>query len=233
MTPSPPYRGSRLSRLAIRVPDAPARLRAWGLDYCCKGSQTLEDACEEQGLNLETVIADLESANPKSSQFPRRRPLSHWLEAPIDELTEFIRRRYHSDHRTELPRLTALARKVERVHASRPDCPVGLADHLEKMREELEDHMRKEELVLFPLIERGDLTTTAQPISVMEREHRDHGKRLARMRQLGGSAPPTACASWIRLIDGLTRLEADLMEHILLENHVLFPRALQTERMPS
>jgi regulator of cell morphogenesis and NO signaling len=38
--------------------------------------------------------------------------------------------------------------------------------------------------------------------------------------------PAAACATWRALYAGLGQLEEELMEHIHLENNVLFPRAL-------
>jgi regulator of cell morphogenesis and NO signaling len=48
------------------------------------------------------------------------------------------------------------------------------------------------------------------------------------MRELatGYVPPPEACATWRALYAGLEKLEAELMEHIHLENNVLFPHAL-------
>jgi regulator of cell morphogenesis and NO signaling len=97
------------------------------------------------------------------------------------------------------------------------------------MRDELESHMQKEEHVLFPLILAGRGALAAAPIRVMEREHEDHGRNLERLRELAHDfAPPLdACGTWRALYLGLEELEREIMEHIHLENHVLFPRALR------
>ena len=89
--------------------------------------------------------------------------------------------------------------------------------------------MQKEEQVLFPMILSGRGAMAAMPVSVMEEEHRDHGKNLERTRALTNDfiAPESACNTWRALYLGLAELERDLMEHIHLENNVLFPRALQ------
>ncbi len=122
-----------------------------------------------------------------------------------------------------------MAHKVERVHASKNDCPRGLAEHLEYMARELEQHMLKEEELLFPMILAGDGALAAMPIQVMEQEHQDHGKNLTRLHALarGFEAPDEACGTWQALYLGLRELEAALMRHIHLENHVLFPMVLR------
>src|SRR3546814_3896918 len=59
--------------------------------------------------------------------------------------------RYHEAHRRELPELISLARKVEAVHAGHPEAPRGLADTLEELRPELEEHMQREEKEIFQI----------------------------------------------------------------------------------
>jgi regulator of cell morphogenesis and NO signaling len=131
--------------------------------------------------------------------------------------------------RVDLPALIEAARRVERVHGAKPACPRGLAALLTQVSTELEQHMGKEEQVLFPAIRSGQLGGFIQmPIRVMMHEHDDHGAHLLRLRHLATDfvPPEGACATWRALYAGLAKLEAELMEHIHLENNVLFPRAL-------
>jgi regulator of cell morphogenesis and NO signaling len=95
------------------------------------------------------------------------------------------------------------------------------------MTERLEQHMRKEEQILFPLLLAEATTTARGPIDCLTAEHEEHGRDLARLRQLAhGFVPPTcACGTWRALYLGLHEFERAVMEHIHLENHVLFPRA--------
>jgi len=152
-----------------------------------------------------------------------------WSERPLTELIDFILERFHAPLRSDLPALVELAKKVEDVHAGKPSCPRGIAQHLAHVLVEVEIHLAKEERILFPLIRAGRGPTALMPIKVMMQEHEDHGVNLRRTRALTGdlAAPPEACASWRSLYQGLAQLEADLMEHIHLENNVLFPRALR------
>jgi regulator of cell morphogenesis and NO signaling len=92
--------------------------------------------------------------------------------------------------------------------------------------------MAKEEQVLFPMILAGAGPRTRGPITVMLHEHDDHGANLAKMRQLAGDfqPPEAACTTWRALYLRLEELEGELMDHIALENNVLFPKALRPER---
>ena len=134
--------------------------------------------------------------------------------------------RYHEVHREQLPELIRLARKVEQVHGERATCPHGLADHLQALALELVSHMRKEEMVLFPLIAQGQGEMVAMPIGVMRLEHDGHGAELRRLEALtrGITPPPGACTTWRALYAGLRAFRRDLMAHIHTENNILFER---------
>ena len=138
-------------------------------------------------------------------------------------LIDMIEVRYHAAHRRELPELIRMARKLEAVHAT---CPAGLADLVERIGEELESHMRKEEQVLFPLMSRGGHPMIRQPIAVMRHEHVAHDANLADLETLAnGFVPPAdACGTWRALYAGLKKLHDDVQAHIRTENEDLFPR---------
>jgi regulator of cell morphogenesis and NO signaling len=153
-----------------------------------------------------------------------------WDTAPIPELVAFIVSRYHDRLREELPQLVALAAKVETKHAEKPSCPHGLADHLAGVHQGVLMHLAKEERILFPLILDGMGYMASGPVRVMEQEHDEHRENLLRTRALTNDlrVPEEACTSWRALYMRLDALEADLMEHIHLENNVLFPRVLES-----
>lgn len=215
-----------LADLALASPTATRVFHRHGLDFCCGGRESLADSCQKAGLDVAQVSAELdaEAASTAASAGSER----SWADAPLHDLIEHLLGHFHADHREELPRLIAMAHKVESVHGDKPNCPRGLARHLESMMESLEDHMQKEEEILFPAIEAGRGPETGTPVRVMESEHRDHGRNLERMSELahGYEPPPEACNTWKALYLGLRQLQEDLMQHIHLENHILFPRAL-------
>ncbi|QVM98921.1 hemerythrin domain-containing protein [Pseudomonas sp. SORT22] len=144
------------------------------------------------------------------------------------ELIAHILTRYHDRHREQLPELIRLARRVEQVHGGHAQCPNGLADHLQDMQQELEGHMLKEEQVLFPMLQRGMGRQAGAPIQVMRMEHDQHGEALERLSLLTNdiSAPEGACNTWRTLYRGLAEFREDLLQHIHLENDVLFVKAL-------
>lgn len=212
-----------LSHLASTQAGASRVFHRHGLDYCCHGQRSLTEACEARRLDPARILAEIEA---ESAGMPA--PPS-WDDRPLGELIDHILVRYHEAHRAELPRLLAMARKVEAVHAERAQVPRGLADHLAVVQDALREHMEKEEQVLFPMLRRGRGAMASMPIQIMEMEHEDHGRNLQRLRELAHDfvPPMDACATWRALYLGLDALEHDVMDHIHLENHVLFPRALR------
>ena len=211
-----------LAELATTIPSASRVFHRHRLDFCCGGAQSLADACAARGLDATRVAGEIDAlvADPTAG-------VARCDTLPVPRLLDHIEQRYHATLREELPRLVQMAQRVERAHADKPNRPVGLAAHLEEMAESLESHMQKEEQILFPMLRAGAGAMASMPIQVMVHEHDDHALNLRRMRTLATDfvAPPEACPTWRALYLGLDALERELMEHIHLENNVLFPRA--------
>ena len=209
-----------LGLLARTIPGATRVFHAHHLDFCCGGKQTLQAAADKAGLSAGEISAQLQALQAGNDD------VVDWTEAATPELIEHILTRYHARHREQLPELIRLASRVESVHGDRPECPRGLADHLMTMMHNLEEHMQKEELILFPLYLQGFAHPDIPPVQVMRHEHDQHGESLSRLEALtdGITLPKGACNTWRALYLGLQTLREDLMAHIHLENNVLFER---------
>ncbi len=213
-----PLKSRPIGEIAADLPGATAIFRKFKLDFCCSGDVALADAAKSRGVNLEAVEHELEelSASGQSVAIPHETPV----------LIDHILERYHETHRRELPELVELARKVEKVHAEHPQAPHGLGDLLQQIIGELEVHMKKEELILFPAMRRQPTGVFDAPISQMRHDHDDHGAHLQKLETItnGLELPDGACRSWQALYAGTGKFIDDLMEHVHLENNVLFPR---------
>lgn len=210
-----------LGDIATTSPAATRVFLRHNLDFCCGGQRTLAEACTKAGLDPDVIANEIASEN-------RRTKVMSWELRPQAELADHIEQHYHAALRLDVPPLIEAARRVEKVHATKPAVPLGLADHLSQFWDEMQNHMHKEEAILFPMIRRGARGQSVfMPIRVMQQEHDDHAASLARLRELTGGfvIPPHACATWTALYEGLAHLEAELMEHIHLENNILFLRA--------
>jgi regulator of cell morphogenesis and NO signaling len=194
------------------------------LDFCCGGKRTLAEACTTAGIDATAVLQEIASESARGSS------QATWELASQAELADHIERHYHAALRRDLPPLVEAARRVERVHATHAAVPHGLADLLVAFASEMESHMQKEETVLFPMLRRGARGQGVyMPVRVMEREHDSHAESLIKIRELTGDLrlPAEACATWTALYGGLETLEAELMQHIHLENNILFMRAVR------
>jgi regulator of cell morphogenesis and NO signaling len=195
-----------------------------GIDFCCGGGRPLTEACAARGLDGASVAREIET------ELAREVDASpSWNQVDLRELIAHIETTFHRPLREELPRLEAMARKVHAAHGEKePETLDELVRVVTGLRAELEDHMQKEEVILFPLIRSGQGKDVGAPVKVMEHEHEEAGDALRRIRELTDdyTVPEGACTTWRALWDGLRELEEDMHQHIHLENNVLFPRAL-------
>lgn len=211
-----------LAELAVTHPAAARVFYANRLDFCCGGRRPFADACRERGLDADEILEQIRRADALAE------PATRWEAAPLPALVDHIVSHYHKRLREALPTLVQMARKVEARHHDKVACPIGLAALLEHVHRSVLDHLEKEETILFPAIARRVGARVAAPVSVMELEHEHHKSDLLRIRALTNdlTPPAEACTTWRALYTGLQQLEQELMEHIHLENNILFRRAL-------
>lgn len=207
-----------VGQVARQIPGATALFNRYGLDFCCGGKEPLGRAIAERGLNETEILSALAALVERGSDEV------DWSKATDAALIEHLLTRYHQVHREQLVELIRLASRVEQVHGDRPECPVGLAQHLNAMAHELDAHMQKEEQILFPMLKAGQRALAAGPIHVMRTEHDDHALALQQLYALTDNItlPKGACNTWRALYVGLQAFVDDLKQHIHLENNILF-----------
>lgn len=228
----------------IAVSNATARkiLEQAGVDYCCGGDKSLRDACTQSDASLDEIMERLRTAEePLSSQD------AQWTLAPLHELTRHIVNRHHSYVREAIRRIEPLLAKVKGKHGERHPEIANIEALFYQTSEEMIAHMQKEEQVLFPYInvlvlsvaenraiEPPFFRTVRNPIRTMMKEHDSAGELMRQIRRKTSEykAPPDACFSFQTLYRELEEFEADLHEHVHLENNILFPRAIELEVAP-
>ena len=215
-----------LGHIAVQLPGATAVFRRLKLDFCCGGQVSLAQSAATKGLDLAALLDELGAL---------QRPAQVLVPEEPAALIAHIFSRYHQVHRGQLPELLRMARRVEAVHRDHPQVPAGLADVLEEMEQDLLTHMQKEENILFPILLAGGNPFVNQPIAMMRAEHVEHGATLERLSALTDNATPPegACNTWRALYAGLAQLQDDLMNHIHLENNVLFAQFDAPQPAPS
>ncbi len=212
-----------------------------GMDFCCHGEQTLEEACSKHGFELDELISELEALERPSS--------SEQLELSdmnIAELAEFIVQTHHTFTKKVLSAIPDRLDTVIRVHGRRHPELVELQTKFTPFSEKLTIHLQKEEEILFPDLEKmvqaqqnasfnpddNFSGTVSRMIGEMEQEHEVAGEILdgIHTHTNGFKAPEDACNTYRLLYSELAALEQDLHRHIALENYMLFPKAIELER---
>lgn len=211
----------------------------FGIDFCCGGTATLADACRHAGVELDVVV---EALTKRCEQGTEAIPFDTW---PTDLLIDYVLKVHHRNIRTHGPELLSLIEKVAQHHGDNHPELRDLAKLFAQSLDDLENHLQKEEQVLFPYAsdlyyaaERGEKMgamhcgTVANPIRVMHREHSDEGTRYKFIRNLmnGFAVPEDACESYRLMLHDLEEFMDGLFEHIHIENNILFPRFVALER---
>jgi len=227
--------GRTVRELALEIPQAARIFESLGIDYCCGGMKPLGEACKAAGVDAEQVLSKLQQAELE----PESKAAQDWPASSFAELIAHIVSAYHEPLRLELPRISSLFNKVCAAHAAKHGELQDMQITFSALADELQSHLMKEEQILFPYLvqtEQGAAPHTCfgsvqNPIRMMMSEHDSAGAALRRMRTLSNdyAIPADACISYSKLYEALRGLEADLHQHIHLENNILFPRAVGME----
>ena len=229
--------GSKTMRqIAVERPAAIAVLEKYRLDFCWAGDKSLEAAAAEAGVPMETILCEMESALRKCGE---EQP--DWSTAGLDALMQYIVVRHHAYLRMELP---LMERLVTRVREARGRADANTVAPLERVfrffKRELENHLRREEEVLFPLIRQLETASKsgvelprfpfgpiANPIGIMEEDHDAERRQMQKMLVFTGNytGPAETANVFHALFERLEALESDMRLHVHLEDHILFPRA--------
>ena len=225
------------------VAEKPGRARIFeklGIDYCCGGKKSLEQACRDQGLDVNTALKMLDATEEIDADAAER----DWTRASLTELADHIEQTHHVYLRDELPRLGQMVRKVAAVHHANHPWLLELDTLFAGFAAEMEAHLLQEEQILFPIVRAMEQPEADQdmagaslsgPVESNAHEHESAGQALARMRQLSSdfTPPADACATFQAMLDGLHQLEKDTHQHVHKENNILFARALEMEKQQS
>jgi regulator of cell morphogenesis and NO signaling len=228
--------------VAVENPAATRVFERFGIDYCCGGNHPLEQACQRAGVSFDEVVDSLEMEKEMARS---AKQVHDWQSEPLSALITHIKHTHHKYTREETVRLAALLQKVCSVHGKNHPELLAIRETFAGLSQELMNHLMKEEMVLFPYIERmeesviqrelvlpGPFGSVQNPVAMMEHEHDSAGAALRSIRKASNDfAPPVdACISYQTLYKALADFEADLHQHIHLENNILFPRAIAMEK---
>ena len=211
----------------------------YGLDFCCGGKQSIDDACREKGINPDVLLSEIKKSGDQTGR--EREKFDRW---ELDFLIDYILQNHHAFLRRAMPSLHAHTQKIAAVHGSNHPEVIRIAALFEKMKGDLEQHMMKEEQIVFPAIkmmlnakrtghapEPLRFGSIQNPIAMMEMEHQVAGNETHQIKDLSGNytLPADACTTFAMTYQELKEFELDLHQHVYLENNLLFPKAIALE----
>ncbi|MGA7616870.1 MAG: iron-sulfur cluster repair di-iron protein [Thermoanaerobaculia bacterium] len=230
-----------VGEIAAAIPASTRVFEKLGIDYCCGGHRSLVDACSAAKISVDYVRGMLEATTMGPAESTTA---DAWAKKDLRELITHIVTTHHRFTRDELERLDALVAKVVGVHGTNHPELRKIAQVFARLREDLLPHMMKEEDILFPFVEQmesalesGDAPpppffgTVKNPVRMMMMEHDAAGDMIRELRTLSNdfTPPEDGCMSYRTLYSALADFEADLHQHIHLENNILFPRSIEME----
>jgi regulator of cell morphogenesis and NO signaling len=194
-----------------------------GIDYCCHGNVTVPSACAERQLDPEALFAELDALEPSGADATDADPRTLSTAALIARID-----RHHQYLRQALPYVAPIAAKVAKVHGGHDPRLVEVHAAFTALAENLGPHLDEEEAVLFPALmaREPDAAVVQREVERMMVDHLAVGDLLARIRTLSDdfTTPEWGCNTYRVLMAELNALEADILRHVHLENHVLAPR---------
>jgi regulator of cell morphogenesis and NO signaling len=201
-----------------------------GIDFCCGGKQSFTEACKENqvdALELENEI--LKIAEQPGNEFMN---FKNW--DPVF-LSQYIVNTHHKFVLKNLPELVFYTQKIASVHGENHPELIEVADLFVKINDELLQHLKNEEEVLFPAIQEVINTNSAtakktivSEITRMADEHEFAGGAMDEINRItkGYKVPEDGCNTYRVAFKLLEQFEDDLHTHVHLENNILFPKAL-------
>jgi len=216
--------------------------RKYGIDYCCGGKWPLNVICESKALDPERLLDELENAT-RTLHVSNSLQFADW---DIDFIINYIIYIHHHYLKRALPEIAEQLSNFASGHRDKYPELDELVILFERLAGEMIPHMKEEEEVFFPYIQQIAhaykdkesyasllVRTLRKPVeSLMQQEHESMGKILRRMRGLtfDYTPPHNACVKHVVTYSRLKELDSDFVQHLHLENNILFPKALAMEK---
>lgn len=233
------YEGLKVGEIVRKNPKAAVVFNALGVDFCCGGQVDFKQLCDKRGLDPEQVWKEIQMKTLTNNN-----PELDFDSFELDFLADYIVNVHHQYLYKNLPEIRFFVDKVCNKHGERFGYLPELYQLYNALETDLVGHLPKEENILFPFVKQmlQDIKsqtaasspffgTVNNPIHVMHNEHDEAGAILHRLREITNNytAPEEACNSHLVMLDKLKELDRDLIQHIHLENNILFPKVINLE----
>ncbi|EIE3615175.1 TPA: iron-sulfur cluster repair di-iron protein ScdA [Staphylococcus pseudintermedius] len=215
----------KVADIVTHYPKTADVFRKHGIDFCCGGQISLEEAVSNHPkLSLTPLLQELEDASQQQGEGMQPQYLS------VPSLIQYIQARYHDTLREEFKQLTPYVTKLSRVHGPNHPNLVTLKSTFDAFKSAMLTHTDEEDQNAFPKLVRSANGETVEDIDTVVQslvdDHDEAGALLQQMRELTHDfqPPAEACGTWRLVYDRIAHLERETHAHVHLENHVLFPK---------
>lgn len=217
-----------LSTLISKYPCFAKVFDKYDLDYCCIGNISLSDACRLQDLKAENVVDELIEASIGICQTQKD-------DASVQGIIRDIVSEHHSQLAEELPEISMMIEALLTKHKQDNTSIKDTSDLFQQLKDELEQHIEKERMILFPLCVDFDkepipLRKLKDPLAVLEHEHFKIHNSLRKIRTILNDydeSLPDRCDLHSKLVNRLRKFESNMHLHIHKENNILFPMVIE------
>lgn len=214
--------------------------KKYGIDFCCQGNRTIQDACVKKNIDTKSVLRDLSGIVQEQSQ-----PATDYKSWPLDLLADYIEKKHHRYVEQRTLEIKPYLDKICKVHGEHHPELFEIQQHFNATAGELAAHMKKEEFILFPFVRKmakakqeglkidaPHFGKVENPIQMMMDEHSAEGDRFSKIDGLSNNytPPQDACNTYRVTYALLKEFEQDLHLHIHLENNILFPKSIELEK---
>ncbi|WP_394336478.1 iron-sulfur cluster repair di-iron protein [Aureibaculum luteum] len=211
-----------------------------GIDFCCKGDRSVEEVAQKNNVDASLLYKEIDAIQNQNTN--ESIDFKSWS---LDLLADYIEKKHHRYVEEKIPVLKQYLTKLCKVHGGRHPELFEITEHFNASAGELTAHMKKEELILFPIIRKmidakhkgtemskPHFGTVENPIEMMMNEHENEGDRFREIDRLSNSytPPADACNTYQVTFSLLKEFQDDLHQHIHLENNILFPKAIVLEK---
>jgi regulator of cell morphogenesis and NO signaling len=215
--------------IVAEFPGASNLFLEYRIDFCCGGNRPLIEAIKEQNLDENEIVTIL---NERYKEFVEsNEKFTDWVKESPSKLIDYVVGKHHLYLDKELPILSELTLKILKVHGESHNELFEVHKLFNNLRTELEGHLVKEEMFIFPMIkeyeaDKVDLNKEEllKYINGLEEEHTGAGDIIKALREVTDhyNIPKGACRTYELTYRKLQDLEKDIFQHIHLENNILF-----------
>lgn len=207
--------------------------KEFNIDYSIEGNKNFLTVCKHKNIDSKKIINKLVAAHKEVYY------LQNYNSWKLDFLIEFLSEIHHNYKEENILILKQYSKKVADLYSKQYPELLEVNNLIQVVSEEILEHMKNEETILFPylneLLKLENASSTSKYssskklkiIDSFEDEHYKIRKTFQKIATLTNYyiLPENICNSFKLLYIKLKNFDDRLQEHIHIENNILFPKA--------